>query len=314
MKNYCENHEGNAGKYLAENEIRADWYSQMPIDKCQKIIEEICKTDEPDKIRRGFFELLREQPVLNFNYYPGQIFWRGRKFESGDLHVHVKDLFCPPLDKTKTPGRLNNLQSSLLYTTTKKSTAYAEIHAESGDYVYLVGYKMKGDKTIKVKLIGEFFHIYRTGLSLINPSLGHDLHRFMNKSLNYDIWKSIVFVDAFFASVLRDENERTNGYLRTRILYELISSKVQEVPGIFYPSVAQTGGMNFAISSSIAEDVFEVHHAALMCIKKKFHFGFYDAYKMHDCIRIENDGSLVLSRSDGNRCWKVVEGQRHPNP
>lgn len=102
--------------------------------------------------------------------------------------------------------------------------------------------------------------------------------------------------------------------MRTRILHDLILSKASYANGVFYPSATQFGGMNFALPPHIAKNVLEIHYLASMFIKEKFDFGFYDEYKIRDCVNIGDDGSLSWENSQEQRYWTLVKGNRNPNP
>lgn len=201
MKNY---YEGNEAAHLMGVTYRNS-YNQMPLGECRKVIDCIKKSTDPNTIKEGFSLLLKEQPILNFNWGPGQEFWRCRKSDNGIIYTNSKDFYCPSPEKIKAPGRLNGVGVPLLYMSTKRTTAYSELRAQPGDILYTICYKIREEKTVRIRLIGELFHVYRTGLSMINPSVAGIVHELMNNSFAYDIWKSILFVDAFLMTVFREK-------------------------------------------------------------------------------------------------------------
>ena len=189
-------------------------------------------------------------------------------------------------------GRLNNQNQPMLYLASRKFTAFSEINANPGDYVHIIGYKICKNKSIKIGLIGDLFHVYRTGMSMLSSEAGEVLNNKLN-SFEYEIGKSIVYVDAYLASILRNPNAKSNNYLHTRILGEFLFNKVTEVKSIFYPSVAQEGGMNLAMLPEVADDVLEVVSSSIVVVKDRWEFGMYDFIPIKDCMGITSNGSFL---------------------
>ena len=156
--------------------------SQISITQCQEIANFICRSNDENEVKEGFEKLLENQPLLNFNFYSGQTYWRGRKCDA-DGYQHINELSYPPSHKIKEHGSLNNLHIPILYTSSRKYTALMEIGAHQGCHIHLIGYRIKEDKPLRIGLIGELFHVYRTGLSMLNPCIGESLNDLMNNSL-----------------------------------------------------------------------------------------------------------------------------------
>lgn len=274
-------------------------YQQISIAKCREIAKAIDSSIDENEIKDKFLALLDRQPFLNFHFGIGSVYWRGRKCVNADGYLNVSELSYPPAHFAKV-GRLNNQNQPMLYLASKRFTAFSEVNANPGDYIHIIGYRIRKNKSIKIGLIGDLFHVYRTGLSMLLPECGELLNNKLN-SFEYESGKSIVYVDAYLSSILRNPNAKSNNYLHTRILAELLFNKVTEVKSIFYPSVAQEGGMNLAMLPVVADDVLEVVSSSIVIIKDRLEFGMYDFIPIKDCIEITSNGSFV---------WKLATNPR----
>jgi hypothetical protein len=274
-------------------------YQQISVAKCREIAKAIDSSIDENEIKDKFSSLLDEQPFLNYHFGIGSVFWRGRKCDTANGFLNVSELSYPPAHLAKV-GRLNNQNQPMLYLASRKFTAFSEINAKPGDYIHIIGYKIRKNKSIKIGLIGDLFHVYRTGMSMLSSEAGEVLNNKLN-SFEYEIGKSIVYVDAYLASILRHPNAKSNNYLHTRILGELLFNKVTEVKSIFYPSVAQEGGMNLAMIPVVADDVLEVVSSSIVMVKDRWEFGMYDFIPIKDCIEITSNGSFF---------WKLATNPR----
>jgi hypothetical protein len=244
------------------------------------------------EIQNSFLALLDQQPLLNLNFGRGSIFWRGRKSVSADGYSNISELFYPKVNFAKI-GRLNEQGEPMLYLASRKFTVLTEINAQPGDYVHIIGYRIRRNQATKIGLIGDLFHVYRTGLSMILPEVGETLKNHVLSSFEYEIGRSIIYVDAYLASVLRNPNAASYNYLYTRILGKLLFNKIDEVKSIFYPSVVQEGGMNLAMTPAIADDVLEVVSSSIISVLDKLEFGMYEFAYTKNCVDIRNDGSFI---------------------
>ena len=266
-------------------------YQQISIARCRDIVNVIDSSKDENEIKYNFSYLLDKQPFLNFHFGRGSIFWRGRKCDIADGFLNVSELSYPPAHLAKV-NRLNNQNQPMLYLASRRFTAFSEINANPGDYVHIIGYKIQKDKSLRIGLIGDLFNVYRTGMSMLTSEVGKYLNDVLN-SFEYEIGKSIVYVDAYLSSILRNPNAKSNDYLHTRILGELLFNKVTEVKSIFYPSVAQEGGMNLAMLPEVADDVLEVVSSSIVVVKDRWEFGMYDFIPIKDCIEITSNGSFL---------------------
>lgn len=274
-------------------------YQQISAAKCREIAKAIDSLIDENEIKDKFSSLLDEQPFLNFHFGRGSVFWRGRKCGTADGFLNVSELSYPPAHLAKV-GRLNNQNQPMLYLASRRFTAFSELNANPGDYVHIIGYKIRKDKSLRIGLIGDLFHVYRTGLSMLTSEAGKHLNDVLN-SFEYEVGKSIVYVDAYLASILRNPKAKSNDYLHTRILGELLFNKVTEVKSIFYPSVAQEGGMNLAMIPGVADDVLEVVSSSLVMVKDRLEFGMYDFIPIKNCIEIKSNGSFLWESATNSR-------------
>lgn len=280
-------------------------FQQMPIKQCQAIIAEILSLKDIAEIRDRFSLLLQAQPLLNYNFGPGSIFWRGRKCDNLDGWKNVSDVWYPQPGVAKA-GRLNNPYEPLLYLSSRRFTVFSEVRAKPADVIHILGCRIKEGKNIRIGLIGDLFHVYRTGLSMISSEVGRLLNNTLN-SFDYEVGRSIVYVDAFLASVLRDPGASPNAYLFTRILGDLLLKKVIEVKSLFYPSIVQEGGMNLAVGSSVADDTIEVVTSSLVKIEEELGYGMYQYSHVRNCTAIDTDGNFRWEDAGHQRGWLILE-------
>lgn len=274
-------------------------YRQISIARCRDIVNVIDSLKDENEIKYNFSYLLDQQPFLNFHFGRGSVYWRGRKCGTEDGYLNVSELSYPPAHFAKI-GRLNNQNQPMLYLASRRFTAFSEINANPGDYIHIIGYKIRKDKSLKIGLIGDLFHVYRTGLSMLASEAGKHLNDVLN-SFEYEIGKSIVYVDAYLASILRNPHAKSNDYLHTRILGELLFNKVTEVKSIFYPSVEQEGGMNLAMIPVVADDVLEVVSSSIIMVKDRLKFGMYDFIPIKNCIEIKSNGGFLWKSATNSR-------------
>jgi hypothetical protein len=284
-------------------------YRQIDIEKCSHLRNVINTSKDKDEMRDSLRLLLENQPLLNFCFGPGDILWRGRicPDENGCLdekgRSHTDQLFCPPIEYAKTAGRLNNPYDPMLYLSFRKFAVLAEIDAHPNDYVHLVAYGLKKHKQIRSSVVGELVRFYRSGISLLS-GLGSTIDKILNEKFEYDNATNILYVDALSASILNMDREvaKKEEYFRSRILSDLIFSRVDVVKSLIYPSVASGDCINIAIKPNIARENLKIVRSEIVQVIDKFDFGFYRFRKIKDCIDINPDDTF---------CWGEAVSNRH---
>jgi hypothetical protein len=195
----------------------------MTRDECETQFQLIRASKNPREIETHLRTLLDVFPILSFVIGRGSIFWRGRPASSQPFN-YVREMSCPP-PALAGVGRLNDPGCPCLYSASRRSTVLAELHAKVGDYVQLIGFKIKPKGELRLGTIGEIFHVSETGYL---RNLGKDPESGISALLNsmdQEKAKTWIFVDAFLASLLSDPNAKDKQYLHTRILANLVCEK-----------------------------------------------------------------------------------------
>ena len=124
--------------------------------------------------------------------------------------------------------------------------------------------------------LGELFHVHKTGYM---RTFGIDPGGAVGKAVNaYGLegGKTVVYIDAFFASILADADARNSDYLKTRRLAALAYAKSKlKSEAMFYPSVVDTVGMNFAMLPQAFDAKARVVCSQVVRVTKRHSFGFF---------------------------------------
>jgi hypothetical protein len=90
-------------------------------------------------------------------------------------------------------GRLNNPHEPMLYGVFNKNTALEEVDAEEGNYIHLIGLRLKKDSRIRCCVIGEIDRVHRSGRSMLSEELAAHLLRIIQDELPYKAAMSFHF-------------------------------------------------------------------------------------------------------------------------
>ncbi len=271
----------------------------MKLTDCDRLFAKIRSATEPDVIASGFRELFDFYPLLNFSIGRGSIYWRGQKSTSEGF-LSADRLHCPPPEFTKA-GRLNDKGASCLYAATRKSTVFRELDAKEGDYLHVVGLRMRPEKSIRIIAIGDFFHVHKTGYT---RSLGRDPDQVLSRIQNS--WgkehaTKILYVDAFLSELLADKEAKSSDYLKTRILASTTYAK-SGAAGMFYPSVQDHVGMNLSVLPEAYYSSMHIVCSQVIRINRVHSYGFYDYKITKHCEKINESSCFV---------WGNVSSDRH---
>lgn len=241
------------------------------IEYLQRLSRSILTDFEATSVTRKLEEIVRYYELINYDLSYDWPIWRARKCLSPEGYENVCDLSYPPNQFAK-PGRLNNPKEPILYASLSNFSALAEIGAEEGDHVHLIGYKIKNGDKIRCGIVGEVFNVQRSGRAKISEHLGAELNRILSQ-MSPQVSKSFVFLDAFLSSILGSRSASDSDYLHSRTLSQLLLKKMPTVHAIWYSGIALDGAVNLAVRPDVADEIFEVAGITVVRINKKYDFG-----------------------------------------
>jgi hypothetical protein len=213
------------------------------------------KENDPSVVHGKLSSLLVHYDVINWQLQYDWPIWRARKCKTAGGFDSINDLIYPPPDLITRAGRLNDPHEPMLYGVFNKNTALEEVGAQEGDYIHLIGFRIKKNAHIQCCVIGEIDRVHRAGRSMLSDELGAHLLRILQE-LPYKAAMSFVFVDAFLSSLLRDPSASDNDYLFSRTLRRLLFAKQRALEAICARaqdrdwSPARDGGKACLFSSS----------------------------------------------------------------
>lgn len=249
------------------------------------------------QLNQIFDTLVGYQPLLNYHLGRGSIFWRGRRAKSEVGFENARDLGPPPPSITK-PGRLNDSGESILYAATRTHTVFNELHVEEGDYVHLVGVRIRPNVTLPIMAVGELFHIFKTGRSRIfGDKIAAELNRMLNDTDSH-LGRRIVYVDALLDSCLADPDAGDHEYLNSRTVAHAILRKLDLIEAFFYPSVCQECGMNLAVRPDSYKNKMHIAASQVVKIIRNRNLGLFDYEVYRHAKHVDEDGTFQWSESE----------------
>jgi hypothetical protein len=263
----------------------------MTFDECDYQFEVVRAASSLSEACFALEPLFNAYKVVNIELARGNtIFWRARIAKSYPW-ASIKEMGCPPAIQVDA-GRLNDQHSPCFYSATRDSTALAEIGVKAGDFIQLAGFRPMVETPIRVAVIGELYHTYKTGyLRVTGSDPGLSLNRYINE-LGKEEGERILYIDAFLASLLADINARKINYILSRAIGSMIYRNAA-VDGIFFPSVRDSFGMNLALKSGS----FNLKVLPVCCIHARINklrsFGFIDYEVLQEAEQISDEGELV---------------------
>jgi hypothetical protein len=218
------------------------------------LINSIANAVELAKIDLYLERLLEVYDLINFDPGCDLPIWRARKCASSAGFEKIRELWCPPRHRV-TAGRLNDPGEPMLYVSINGRTALAEIGAQEGDYVQVIGYKINDEKKLRCGIIGEFAHVHDTGRALSLGSVAAQLKGILQK-FPPDKLRSFVTLDRFLSAMLRDRTAARRAYVHSRSLGRGLFRRQQDLQAIYYTSVVSwKGAMNLAIKPEVASEL-----------------------------------------------------------
>lgn len=241
----------------------------LPIDDLQAAAASIRAERNCDVIREQFLWLLKYYDVVNYSLGYGWPLWRVRKCGDATGFPNIADVYYPP---NPSAGRVNEPRSPMLYLSFNKFTAFHEVHANEGDFLHLIGYKIAAERMIRCCTVGEINNVHKSGRAITSEELGKALNKILNK-LSHEVGISFVFMDAFLSAVLADTDSASRDHIHSRTLASVLFDRNPDVEAIHYPSVALEGSMNLAIKPTIADQALTIACTSVLRINKKYDYG-----------------------------------------
>lgn len=267
------------------------------LDEADQLFHAIRNATTAESLAPLFDRLLAEQPLLGYALGRGSFFWRGRRCPSSDGWPSAVDLVYPPAAIART-DRLNDTGDPILYASTRALTVLDELHAQPGDYIHLIGIRIKQGVGVHFMSIGDFFHIFKAGFSRIAGSAwAGGVGRILN-DMGVETARRVIYVDAFLSEVLADPAASRTHYLQTRALRHAVFRKIKKAEGFFYPSVKHRIGMNLAIKPDTFDTKGQIIASQVIQVNRVRQFGLYDYRCCRHAKWFEPDGTFVWLPSD----------------
>lgn len=262
----------------------------MNIEECEKLFSKSIESLSEAEFYYSVEPLFNEYDILSLEFGRGSIFWRARKIES-DVYPNIEDLDYPPSEYTD-PGRLNDKGEPFFYISVDMETALAEVNPDDGQLVQLAGFKIKNESPLKVAVVGEYSNVQKNGYMHF---LGRDPDKAILKMLNQLDRKEAlkkIYIDRFFAHILRDPKASDNNYQFSRSLTKAILGK-SHADGIVFPSVKDRGGFNIGVKSKQSDKCFHNVSCAIVKVHSKRKFGLIDYEIVNSATHLDKDDDFL---------------------
>ncbi len=262
----------------------------MNIEECEKLFSKAIKSSSESEFYYSIEPLFNDYEILSIELARGSTFWRARKIEDA-IYTNVADLSYPPAEIASV-GRLNDKGKPFFYISVDMETALAEVDPENGQHVQLAGYKILNESPLKVAVVGEYSNVQKNGyMHFVGKDPDQTILKMLNGLPRKDAIKKI-YIDRFFAHVLRDENARSNNYQNSRSLSQAILSRNQ-AHGIAFPSVKDRGGFNLGIKSDSSDECFHNVSCVVAKVNAKREFDLIDYDIVNSATHLEENGDFV---------------------
>jgi RES domain-containing protein len=265
----------------------------MNLEECDYIFAQVLGASSPSAVCHALQPLFDHYEVINIELNRGIVFWRARLTEEKPWAA-VAEMGYPPAKYAK-PGRLNDENTPCLYAATREETALQEIGAKENDLVQLVGFRAKLETPIRIAVIGELFHVYKTGyLRLTGNDPGRSISRYLN-SQEADCARRLLYIDAFLSHLLADAEAKNSGYVRSRALASMVYRN-SDIEGIMFPSVRDRLGMNIALQRTPSDTKIHAVCCLHVRVTRVRGFGFIEYEVIGETERTTTDGKFVWVR------------------
>ncbi len=264
----------------------------MSLQHADRVFDLIGRHKDLKVLEVLFEHVVANQPLLGFSYGRGSIFWRGRLCHSPNGFDSVSEVIYPPASCTPV-NRLNDPGDPMFYAATRDFTVLAELQPNEGDYVHLVGVRIRPNVGVHLMAIGELFHVYKAGFSRVAPGGGPsgEISRELNK-MGFAFGTRVIYADVFLSNILADRAAKQNEYVQSRALRSAVFKKVKHAEGFFYPSIVDHIGTNLVVRPRTFDIKFDITSSRVIRIDKRRRFGFYDTTTMRNACGVAIDGAF----------------------
>jgi len=215
------------------------------------------------------------------------------------LFTNIADLSIPPASSVVSYGRCHVPGCPVFYAAFDEATVLGEIAPEYGSLVYLLTCAPRPGMTFRTTLIGEIDHIRRYGrssiLSLKNSQVKEILNWIRSAKTQADYVRLVT--DAFLAELFSRKATTTNDYKASSAVAGLFLDLEVDHPGtseaLYYPSIANRGGMNIALTRKCYEEKVIPISCKAVLISAYFGYGIYKTQTIATSTNFGEDGSIA---------------------
>lgn len=214
----------------------------------------------------------------------------------------LRDMLYPPTPSS-TFGRANLPGERTLYASMNRRTALDEIGASAGEYVQMIGLRIKEKQTVPFVVVGEIESILNTGRSITRNSSTEESVNGRQASDSVRI-NELLFLDSFLAEAFRKQAPRPHDYMLTATF----ASKAREkFGGLIYGSVRMVGGLNVAVDAETFDRSFEVVFTDVCRVNRYFGHSVYDLTFVKGTTAFLEDGSIAWGDGPQNKYRPPVD-------
>lgn len=255
---------------------------------CDSLRGTYIRRHTPDSLRELMRPLLTQYNIYGIGRSAHQTWWRARRCESKSRFDNLHKVIYPPREETRW-NRANTPDSPTLYASWNIATALDEIAAKPCDIVQLIGLRVRHPIDLPCAIVGEYQSIHNSGGSLVNSrKLEDSISRLLLNSTQESVQLQL-FLDSFFAELLRAQPKKPEDYLPTAILAEHLLSHAK---GLLFPSVETAHAVNLAVRAPVFDEAFEVMCTFVCRIDRCHGYGVYDAELVENSSTFSSDGTI----------------------
>lgn len=263
------------------------------IDDIEILCMRVLETNKPKEIEKRLKVLFKYHRLSALSIGDRTTFWRARKLEDRELFTNISELTCPP-KKFTGAGRINDPKKPVLYISTRKETALAEINVEEGDSVQLAGLSIRDETELKMAVVGMYWSVSKNGsipIALKDPN--NKILGILNQKLSPENALKLVYIDKFFATVLADKKACESNYIHTRVLSKMLMQR-NNSNALAYPSIKDEGAYNITIKAEVYDSLLENTSSSVAIVTKILKYGLYvcEVFKM--ATDINKEGHFIF--------------------